>query len=270
MRILPATLLPLIIGDSRWQADFYDGGRNMQTRDTEHTGVWEQSVQIPSRAALLNGELMIPRGAGGIVLFAHGSGSSRHSPRNQYVARVIREAGIGTLLFDLLTAEEEAMDMYTRHLRFDIGLLADRLVDATKWIEEERRLLGNQTGAQHMRVGYFGASTGAAAALVAAARIGESIGAVVSRGGRPDLAGEALPQVKSPTLLIVGGADEPVIELNKEAFARLRCKKEMKIIPGATHLFEEPGALEQVAQMAAAWFAEHLQSQSRTSMASGY
>src|SRR5215510_3988308 len=175
MRILPATLLPLIIGDSRWQADFYDGGRNMQTGDTEHTGVWEQSVQIPSRAALLNGELMIPRGAGGIVLFAHGSGSSRHSPRNQYVARVIREAGIGALLFDLLTAEEEAVDILTRHLRFDIGLLADRLVDATKWIDAESDRLKYLTRARHLRVGYFGASTGAAAALVAAARLGERV-----------------------------------------------------------------------------------------------
>src|SRR5262249_51925613 len=203
------------------------GGRNMQRRGVEGPDVWEQSVQIPSRAAILTGELMIPSGAGGIVLFAHGSGSSRHSPRNQYVARVIREAGIGTLLFDLLTAEEEAVDIYTRHLRFDIGLLADRLVDATKWIDEESDRLKNQTGARHLRVGYLGASTGAAAALVAGARFGESIGAVGSRGGRPDLAGEALPQVKSPTLLIVGGADEVVIELNKEAFARLRCKKEM-------------------------------------------
>jgi len=164
---------------------------------------------------------MIPSGAGGVVLFAHGSGSSRHSPRNQYVARVIREAGIGTLLFDLLTAEEEAVDMYTRSLRFDIYLLADRLVDATKWIDEESNRLIKLSGAQHLRVGYFGASTGAAAALVAAARLGESIGAVVSRGGRPDLAGDALPLVESPTLLIVGGADELVIELNKEAFARL-------------------------------------------------
>jgi pimeloyl-ACP methyl ester carboxylesterase len=212
---------------------------------------------------------MIPKGADGVVLFAHGSGSSRHSPRNQYVARVIREAGVGTLLFDLLTAEEEAVDMYTRHLRFDIGLLADRLVDATKWIEEKTFLLENQTGAPQLRVGYFGSSTGAAAALVAAAALGESIGAVVSRGGRPDLAGESLSQVKSPTLLIVGGADDVVIELNKEAFARLHCKKEMRIIPGATHLFEEPGALLQVSRLAADWFQEHLQSQPRASAASG-
>ena len=188
---------------------------------------------------------------------------------HQYVARVIREAGIGPLLFDLLTAEEEAVNMYTRRLRFDIYLLVDRLVDATKWIDEESNRLIKLSGAQHLRVGYFGASTGAAAALVAAARLGESIGAVVSRGGRPDLAGDALPLVKSPTLLIVGGAGEIVIELNKEAFMRLRCKKEMKIVPGATHLFEEPGALEQVARMAAEWFKEHLQAQPRASAASG-
>jgi len=159
--------------------------------------------------------------------------------------------------------------MYTRRLRFDIYLLVDRLVDATKWIDEESNRLIKLSGAQHLRVGYFGASTGAAAALVAAARLGESIGAVVSRGGRPDLAGDALPLVKSPTLLIVGGAGEIVIELNKEAFMRLRCKKEMKIVPGATHLFEEPGALEQVARMAAEWFKEHLQAQPRASAASG-
>jgi putative phosphoribosyl transferase len=244
-------------------------GRNMQRRDTEHSGVWEQKAQIPSGDAVLNGELTIPSGVGGIVLFAHGSGSSRHSPRNQYVARVIREAGIGTLLFDLLTAEEEAVDMYTRHLRFDIGLLSDRLVAATRWIDEKSELLTNQTSAQHLRVGYFGASTGAAAALVAAAKLGESVGAVVSRGGRPDLAVDALPLVKSPTLLIVGGDDAQVIELNKEAFARLRCKKELKIIPGATHLFEEPGALEQVAHLAADWFREHLQAQPRASAATG-
>jgi dienelactone hydrolase len=181
------------------------------------------------------------------------------------VARVIRESGLGALLFDLLTEEEEAVDIRTRHLRFDIGLLAERLMDATKWIEEESLLPWNQPGVSRLRVGYFGSSTGAAAALVAAARRGASVGAVGSRGGRPDLAGDALPHVKSPTLLVVGGSDDLVIELNKAAFARLRCKKEMKIIPGATHLFEEPGALEQVAHLAAEWFAKHLQSQSKAS-----
>jgi putative phosphoribosyl transferase len=240
----------------------------MQRLDTERSGEWERSVRIPSGAVVLDGELIIPSGASGGVLFAHGRGSGRYDPRNQYVARVIREAGIGTLLFDLLTAEEEAVDMYTRRLSFDIDLLADRLVDATKWIDEERRRLKYQTGAQHLSVGYFGASTGAAAALVAA-RLGESIGAVVSRGGRPDLAGDVLPLVEPPTLLIVGGADGLVIELNKEAFASLRCKKEMKIVPGATRLFEEHGALEQVARLAAEWFKEHLQAQPRASAASG-
>src|SRR5262249_17534092 len=192
----------------------------------------DREVRVAAGDVQLDGELKVPAGAKGVVLFAHGSGSSRHSPRNQYVARVIREAGVGTLLFDLLTPEEEAVDMYTRHLRFDIGLLADRLVDATKWIEERRPLLESQTGAPQLRVGCLGSSRGAAAALVAAAEQGERVGAVVSRGGRPDLAGDALPLVKSPTLLIVGGADDLVIELNKVASTRLRCKKEMKIIPG--------------------------------------
>ena len=224
--------------------------------DMEDTGTARKQVaQIPSGSIILEGELIVPVGASGVVLFAHGSGSSRHSPRNQFVARVIREANVGTLLFDLLTKEEEAIDIYTRHLRFDIGLLADRLVDATNWIKSE-------SGTRHLRVGYFGSSTGGGAALVAAARIAEEIGAVVSRGGRPDLAGEALALVKSPTLLIVGGYDEPVIELNEKAYAQLRCEKELKIVPGATHLFEEPGTLEEVASLAAEWFQRHLQSRS--------
>lgn len=213
-------------------------------------------VQIPSGEATLEGELSVPVGAAGVVLFAHGSGSSRHSPRNQYVARVIREAGVATLLFDLLTREEEAADIHTRHLRFDINLLARRLMDATEWLKRE----GNTW---YLRVGYFGASTGGGAALVAAAIIGEEIGAVVSRGGRPDLAGPAaLQRVASPTLLIVGGDDVPVIKRNEEAYAWLRCEKEIRVIPGASHLFEEPGKLEEVAQLAAGWFQRHLQSQS--------
>ena len=198
---------------------------------------------------MLQGDLTVPENAGGIVLFAHGSGSSRHSPRNQYVAQVIRQAGVGTLLFDLLTKEEEAIDLQTGHLRFDIAFLAERLIEATQLINEHL---------SHLRVGYFGSSTGGGAALVAAAHIGEEIGAVVSRGGRPDLAGSALPNVKSPTLLMVGGLDYPVIEVNRRAFALLGCEKELKIIPGATHLFEEPGALEQVAELAADWFQKHL------------
>jgi pimeloyl-ACP methyl ester carboxylesterase len=206
-------------------------------------------VQIRSGAAMLQGELSIPGGAQGVVLFAHGSGSSRHSPRNQFVARTIQEAGVGTLLFDLLTSEEEAIDMRTRHLRFDIGLLAQRLVDAAYWIKGEF---------EYLSVGYFGASTGAGAALVAAAELGDTVGAVVSRGGRPDLAGDALPKVRCPTLLIVGGLDYPVIKMNEEALARMRCEKELKIVPGATHLFEEPGTLQEVARLAADWFQRHL------------
>jgi putative phosphoribosyl transferase len=221
---------------------------------TGHAGrAREHGVQIPSGEVVLEGELQVPVGARGLVLFVHGSGSSRHSPRNQYVAQVIRQAGVGTLLFDLLTREEEAVDVRTRHLRFDIGLLARRLVDATNWAKRENDLW-------HLRVGYFGSSTGGGAALVAAAEMGEEVGAVVSRGGRPDLAGSAaLKRVKSPTLLIVGGYDEPVIELNEEAYAELQCEKELKIVPGATHLFEEPGALEEVARLAADWFERHLQ-----------
>ena len=209
-------------------------------------------ITIPVTPVELGGELNLPSNAIGLVLFAHGSGSSRHSPRNQYVARIIREARVGTLLFDLLTREEEAEDLMTRHLRFDIGLLAERLVDATRWVAE-------QDDTRHLRVGYFGSSTGGGAALVAAAAMGEAIGAVVSRGGRPDLAGSALSRVVSPTLLIVGGRDEVVLRLNQEAYAQLQCKKALKIIAGATHLFEEPGALEEVARLAAEWFREHLQ-----------
>lgn len=208
-------------------------------------------VRIAAGSAVLHGELLVPRDASGIVLFAHGSGSSRFSPRNQYVARVIREAGVGTLLFDLLTREEEAIDMQTRHLRFEIPLLAQRLVDVTHWLEWT-----DETN--HLRPGYFGSSTGGGAALVAAAGLAEKVGAVVSRGGRPDLASDALPLVKAPTLLIVGGLDYQVIEMNREALAQLRCEKKLEIVPRATHLFEEPGALEEVARLAADWFVRHL------------
>lgn len=217
---------------------------------TEHEPI-RREVQVPSGSAWLEGELNVPAGAGGIALFAHGSGSSRQSPRNQYVARVIREAGIGTLLFDLLTQQEEAIDRRTRQLRFNIGLLASRLVEATNWII-------TSTEPRPLPVGYFGASTGGAAALVAAATLGAAVGAVVSRGGRPDLAGAALPRVTAPTLLIIGGLDTLVIELNEQAYAELRCEKELKIVPGATHLFEEPGTLEEVAKVAAQWFQRYL------------
>ena len=212
----------------------------------------EQAIDIPSGKIRLEGELKLPKGAVGVVLFAHGSGSSRHSPRNQYVAQVIREAGVGTLLFDLLTKQEEAIDAYTGELRFDIEFLAKRLVDATNWIT-------TQPATQHLRIGYFGASTGAAAALIAAVELPNIVAAVVSRGGRPDLAGRELSKVKASTLLIVGGYDDVVIGLNEVAYAQLTCEKELKIVPGATHLFEEPGTLEQVAQLASGWFKKKLQ-----------
>ena len=211
----------------------------------------EHAVWIPAGAVTLEGDLGVPEGARGIVLFAHGSGSSRRSPRNRYVARVLRQGRLATLLFDLLTTEEEVMDMRTGHLRFNIGLLANRLVAVTDWVT-----MNPET--QHLKVGYFGASTGAAASLVAAADRQSVVSAVVSRGGRPDLAGPALPQVHAPTLLIVGGADRPVITMNQEALARLRVEKRLVIVPGATHLFEEPGALESVARLALQWFDHHL------------
>jgi dienelactone hydrolase len=199
----------------------------------------------------LEGDLSVPAGAAGVVLFAHGSGSSRHSSRNRYVAQLLNQAKLATLLIDLLTADEEAIDQRTAHLRFDIGLLADRLIGATDW-------LTGQADTKHLRIGYFGASTGAAAALVAAAERPDTVGAVVSRGGRPDLAGPALPRVRAPTLLIVGGSDYQVIDLNRAALAQLRCEKHLVIVPGATHLFEEPGALDRVADLARAWFEAHL------------
>src|SRR5271157_6325768 len=212
-------------------------------------------VQIPCGAVMLEGALAIPPGAKGVVVFAHGSGSSRHSPRNQFVAQVIRESGNGTLLFDLLTAEEEIEDNVTGNLRFDIALLASRLAEVTRWLVAQKP-------ARDIGIGYFGSSTGAGAALVAAAEFGQRIDAVVSRGGRPDLAGDALARVQSPTLLIVGGYDDVVIRLNKEALAELCCERELKIVPGATHLFEEPGALEAVAGLATDWFCRHFHTHS--------
>lgn len=211
----------------------------------------ERQVQVSAGPVTLEGTLGIPPGAQGIVLFAHGSGSSRHSPRNRYVARVLREDGLATLLLDLLTVDEEAIDMVTAHLRFDIGLLAERLVGATDWVSQH-------PDTRHLRIGYFGASTGAAAALVAATERPDAVLAVVSRGGRPDLAGPVLPRVQAPTLLIVGGHDEPVIEMNQHALAQLHVEKRLEIVPGATHLFEEPGTLEHVARLAGQWFTHHL------------
>jgi putative phosphoribosyl transferase len=210
-------------------------------------------VQIQAGRAVLSGNLDIPEGAVALVLFAHGSGSSRHSPRNQFVARTLNNAGLATLLFDLLTQKEEAIDMHSREHRFNIGMLAERLVHATKWTKQQEQTRG-------LRIGYFGSSTGGAAALVAAAEIPKDAGAVVSRGGRPDLAGEALPKVQAPTLLIVGGNDDVVIELNEMARDQMRCEVKLEIVPGATHLFEEPGALEQVAKLASDWFVAHIAS----------
>lgn len=211
----------------------------------------ERLVRVSAGPVTLEGALGIPSGAQGIVVFAHGSGSSRHSPRNRYVAQVLREGGLATLLIDLLTADEEAVDVMTAHLRFDISLLAERLVGATDWVSQ-------YSATQHLKIGYFGASTGAAAALVAATKRPSVVAAIVSRGGRPDLAGHALPRVQAPTLLIVGGHDEPVIEMNQQALAQLRVEKRLEIVPGATHLFEEPGTLEQVARLARQWFTRYL------------
>jgi putative phosphoribosyl transferase len=212
----------------------------------------ERQVRIPSNEVVLDGTLGMPENAQGVVVFAHGSGSSRHSPRNRHVAQVLREAGLATLLLDLLTPSEEAVDIQTAHLRFDIELLAERLVAASEW------LLHDEATAA-WPAGYFGASTGAAAALVAAASRPDLVSAVVSRGGRPDLAGDALSQVRAATLLIVGGADLQVLGLNRRALERLATHdKELVVVPGATHLFEEPGALEEVARLATAWFTRHL------------
>jgi putative phosphoribosyl transferase len=208
-------------------------------------------VRITAGPVTLEGNLSLPRGARGIVMFAHGSGSSRLSPRNRYVAQLLNQARLATLLVDLLTAQEEAIDLRTARLRFDIGLLAERLVGATDWLLEHPQT-------RELQIGYFGASTGAAAALVAAAERLDEVAAIVSRGGRPDLAGPRLPQVRAPTLLIVGGNDVQVIELNRAAFAQLRCEKQLVIVPGATHLFEEPGALDEVARLARERFQRYL------------
>jgi dienelactone hydrolase len=211
----------------------------------------EHLVRIPAGQVALEGNLRIPEAARGVVVFAHGSGSSRFSPRNRFVASVLEQAGLATLLMDLLTPDEEAVDELTRHHRFDIGLLAERLIAASDWVRK-------QPDTEHLAIGYFGASTGGGAALVAAAERPDLVKAIVSRGGRPDLAGPALPLVQAPTLLIVGGRDEVVIELNRQAFNQLRCEKRLEVVPGATHLFEEPGTLEQVARLARDWFVRYL------------
>jgi dienelactone hydrolase len=213
--------------------------------------VEETLVHVSAGSVTLDGNLSLPEESRAVVLFAHGSGSSRHSSRNRYVARVLNEAKLATLLIDLLTLDEEVIDARTAQLRFDIELLAERLVGATDW-------LTRFPDTKHLRIGYFGASTGAAAALVAAAVRPDEVSAVVSRGGRPDLAGAALMHVRAPTLLIVGGNDGQVIQLNRAALAELRCEKQLMIVPGATHLFEEPGALDEVARLARDWFHRHL------------
>ncbi len=208
-------------------------------------------VKILTAGIPLDGNLAIPAGARGLVLFAHGSGSSRHSSRNQYVAGVLNEGNVATLLMDLLTRDEEAEDLLTGQIRFDIPLLSERVVGATDWLQQNPET-------RELAIGYFGASTGAAAAASAAPARSDVVSAIVSRGGRPDLAGASLADVLAPTLLIVGGHDETVIQLNQDAFTQLRVEKKLQIIPGATHLFEEPGALEQVAALARGWFEKYL------------
>ena len=213
-----------------------------------------RTVEVPASQASLAGDLVVPPAARGVVLFAHGSGSSRHSPRNQQVAAALQQAGYGTLMLDLLTEAEEEIDARTRELRFDIGLLAGRLTDAADW-------LGRADGTAGLPLATFGASTGAAAALITAADRPRMVGAVVSRGGRPDLAGDALGRVRAPTLLVVGGADQHVLELNRDAAARLTAEHEIAVVPGATHLFAEPGALEQVIDRTVDWLNRRLRSQ---------
>jgi dienelactone hydrolase len=208
-------------------------------------------VRIPTGRAVLDGNLTIVDQAIALVLFVHGSGSSRLSPRNQIVARTLNNAGLATLLFDLLTPEEESVDARTREHRFNIDMLAERLIQATNWAKEQEQT-------RDLGIGYFGSSTGGGAALLAAAELHRDVGAVVSRGGRPDLAGDALPKVQAPTLLIVGGEDDIVIDLNEKARAQMHCEVKLEIVSGATHLFEEPGALERVAQLASNWFVDHI------------
>lgn len=220
------------------------------SRETE-SRVAERSVRIPAGAAVLDGDLAIPADAPGVVIFAHGSGSSRQSLRNRYVASVLNEAGLATLLMDLLTAPEEAVDLRTAELRFDIPWLTQRVLHATDFVQQDA-----QTG--HLRIGYFGASTGAGAALMAAAQRPRDVQAVVSRGGRPDLAAEHLARVQAPTLLIVGANDRAVIAMNQDALRQLHARARLEIVPGATHLFEEPGTLEQVARLARDWFGQYL------------
>jgi putative phosphoribosyl transferase len=232
----------------------------MNTSDDPAKKSDERIVRVAVADVTLEGNLVLPDDARGIVLFAHGSGSSRHSPRNRHVASILQRSGLATLLIDLLTPAEEAVDARTAHIRFDIGLLAERLVGATDW-------LNDQSATRDLSIGYFGASTGGGAALVAAAERPGSVAAVVSRGGRPDLAGPALQRVQAPTLLIVGGSDMPVIDLNRDAMAQMQCETKLEIVPGATHLFEEPGTLDQVALLASQWFERYLSRANHTEAA---
>jgi putative phosphoribosyl transferase len=225
--------------------------RKGETMKGQGGAIAQTDVIVQAEKVQLDGNLACPEGAHALVLFAHGSGSSRHSPRNRSVAAALNEAGLATLLFDLLTPDEDRIDRQTRALRFDIDLLANRLTGAVDWV-------GSQASLRALRIGLFGASTGAAAALIAAAHRPDAVGAVVSRGGRPDLAGEALARVRAPTLLIVGGKDTTVVSLNRTAGERLIAENRLAIIPGATHLFEESGALEEVARLACDWFTQHL------------
>jgi putative phosphoribosyl transferase len=240
-----------------WYEDFSqttdDEVREILARSRETA---EEPVTIPACPAELKADLVVPPNAAGLILFAHGSGSGRHSTRNRFVAQTLNEAGLATLLLDLLTEEEESADARTGHLRFDIPMLAGRLADATRWAGSDPRV-------GSLPIGYFGASTGGGAALMAAAELPDAVGAVVSRGGRPDLADEALPRVRAPTLLIVGSLDLPVIGMNRQAMARMAAPVELEIVPGATHLFEEPGKLEEVAALARSWFTRHLGGESR-------
>jgi putative phosphoribosyl transferase len=221
------------------------------SQGTAGLAIAHQPVTVEVDSVQLDGYLSVPTAASGVVLFAHGSGSSRHSPRNRSVADLLNESGLATLLIDLLTEDEQEVDLQTAHLRFNIPFLAKRLVAITAWLAAQQEVAG-------LKIGHFGASTGAAAALVAAAELPQSVHAVVSRGGRPDLAGDSLALVKAPTLLIVGGADPVVLDLNRQAMAQMHCVKELQVIPGATHLFEEPGALGKVARLARDWFLDKL------------
>ena len=221
------------------------------SQGTAGLAIAHQPVTVEIDSVQLDGYLSVPTAASGVVLFAHGSGSSRHSPRNRSVADLLNESGLATLLIDLLTEDEQEVDLQTAHLRFNIPFLAKRLVAITTWLEDQQEVAGQ-------KIGHFGASTGAAAALVAAAELPQSVHAVISRGGRPDLAGDALARVQAPTLLIVGGADSVVLDLNRQAMAQMHCVKELQILSGATHLFEEPGALGKVARLARGWFLDKL------------